>query len=890
MKKNNYIFSFYFKLKINKMFNDQERKFLQTIQEMLYSTDRKYRQKAETDINIWAKDSYIEILSACNKFIINENLDINTRRYACYIITLLLKEKYYKNWGQLPQELRDQLKINSLSLLGNDSNDIRITACSLVSEIYMISIKKNEWDNLIRILCNACGSGGIEFKLASIKTIGFILEKLNKTNFSENDLVMIEDTLIKTLLSAYKEKSLIYECLTSYQHFINYTFNKFNDNEYLKNTLQMLMSFCNKNEYNEKIQKISIHCISDVILLAYDNMEKLINYIIEFLGEICKDENENLAIQGYVALIELSQEEYYRKLRNKNCKNYIDTCWDIIWPVIQNTLNNDINPQYINEMNSYRSLSDLLYYISKICKENIIDDIFIYMKEKIPSENPFLINSSLYLFSSILESVHRQKLKEVINSCIDVLCEFFQSSNEILKETISWCIEKICENFGELIIRSGDIFDQIINLIIENIKDEGINKKIKIYLCISLYKLIETAKNSELINLGIFDKYFSILLKVLNYLAFLPNSYDINNNLSRYCFIAISGLIKINKKKNDEILKYYSEQLTQRFEDACYIKNFLNNKQYQYQIEDSLCILIVSFCNRNNSNKFSYTQIDAFFNYIQTFFKNRGIFEIGLIALSKLALLVSNKELINYMKIIMDYIYLCLKDYQDYSNCKTALFCLIDLIAVSKQNFEPYIEKLKEFFEEILKKPDANKELFSYFLIIYSGLFEFVGECIWKYAQSIFDYMNFVLEFCINNIEQYLAEGSNEEDTNFFLHLNNNVVDLISNILKRIKLETIERKKVFYKFSKNIIYYINFIFAKDFFQPDNDYIIFCINNIYYLITIYGNESLKYFKNETIKKIEFLSLKSDNYEVINSYKYLENYKNSFIFNFEINNDD
>ena len=64
------------------MFNDQERKFLQTIQEMLYSTDRKYRQKAETDINIWAKDSYIKILSACNKFIIDENLDINTRRYA----------------------------------------------------------------------------------------------------------------------------------------------------------------------------------------------------------------------------------------------------------------------------------------------------------------------------------------------------------------------------------------------------------------------------------------------------------------------------------------------------------------------------------------------------------------------------------------------------------------------------------------------------------------------------------------------------------------------------------------------------------------------------------------------------------------------------------------
>ena len=254
------------------MFNTQETIFLQTIQKMLSSTDNLSRQKAESDINLWANDSYLPILSTCNKFIICENLDINTRRYACYIIKILLGEKYHKNWEQLPQELKDQLKINSLSLLGNDSNDIRISACSLVSDIYMISIKKNEWENLIRTLCTACESDKIEFKIASIKTIGFILEKLTKNNFTESDLIMIENTLIKTLLSNNKDKSLIYECLTSYQYFINFIYNKFNDNEYLKSTLQMLTSFCNIKEYNEKICKASIHRISDVILLAYEHM------------------------------------------------------------------------------------------------------------------------------------------------------------------------------------------------------------------------------------------------------------------------------------------------------------------------------------------------------------------------------------------------------------------------------------------------------------------------------------------------------------------------------------------------------------------------------------------------------------------------------------------
>ena len=120
------------------MFNNQETLFLQAIQKMLSSTDTLSRQKAEQDINLWAKDSFFQILETCNKFIICENLDLNIRRYACYIIKILLKEEYYENWDKTSNELKEQLKINSLGLLGNASNEIRISASSLVAGIYQI--------------------------------------------------------------------------------------------------------------------------------------------------------------------------------------------------------------------------------------------------------------------------------------------------------------------------------------------------------------------------------------------------------------------------------------------------------------------------------------------------------------------------------------------------------------------------------------------------------------------------------------------------------------------------------------------------------------------------------------------------------------------------------
>ena len=82
-------------------------------------------------------------------------------------------------------------------------------------------------------------------------------------------------------------------------------------------------------------------------------------------------------------------------------------------------------------------------------------------------------------------------------------------------------------------------------------------------------------------------------------------------------------------------------------------------------------------------------------------------------------------------------------------------------------------------------------------------------------------------------------EGSDKEDNNYFLNLNNNAMDLIENILKRIELETKERKEAFYDYVPNIIYYINFMFQKDYFMPDKDYLISCLSSIYYLMERVG---------------------------------------------------
>ena len=473
------------------MFTNQENLFLETIKKMLNSGDK----KAEQDIKLWAKESYQQILESCNKFISLEQLDPDIRRYSCFLMGFLFTEENYEQWLKIEDNLKNQVQFNSLGLLGNKLKGIRNSASVLVATIEKICIKKREWPNLITTLCNACDSNEIEFKITSIKTLGLIWESISKENFSEDELILMENAIIKTLMSSSNSFDLSLECLTAYQYFIKYIYERFKDEQYLQSTLKILTTFCNVQNYNEQITTMAIHRISDVVLTAYEYMGSQINNIIEFFGIICNGENDNLAIQGYIFLTELAEADYY-----KTCYKYIDSSWGTLWQIIQNTLNNINNPAYNTDYNSYRALSSLFYYISKICGEKMIDDIFNYMKDKINDQNPLMINSAIYAFASILDTTHYLKIKKVIYSSIQPLFNFLNLKCEKLNKTVAWCFEQICEYHGDVIIKSSDVFQLILNMISNNLKDKDLHLKIKIYSCTTLFSLTQYVKDSELQN------------------------------------------------------------------------------------------------------------------------------------------------------------------------------------------------------------------------------------------------------------------------------------------------------------------------------------------------------------------------------------------------------
>ena len=101
----------------------------------------------------------------------------------------------------------------------------------------------------------------------------------------------------------------------------------------------------------------------------------------------------------------------------------------------------------------YDMINYLLVNLSILCDESIIDDIFSYMGAILQSNNDnnkndennhlMKINSAIYAFGSLMETIHVKKIESVIPDSINLMTSLFTKNNEKLSKTLSWCFSVI---------------------------------------------------------------------------------------------------------------------------------------------------------------------------------------------------------------------------------------------------------------------------------------------------------------------------------------------------------------------------------------------------------------------------------------------------------------
>ena len=195
----------------------------------------------------------------------------------------------------------------------------------------------------------------------------------------------------------------------------------------------------------------------------------------------------------------------------------------------------------------------------------------------------------------------------------------FSKNCEELSFTLSWCFSKICETHSKLLLFNNGLFSNLINIFLNLLKLEALNNKIKMNICDSIFNLASFTYNHNLQSLSVFSPYLRELLQILESLAYFPQSYNIECNLSRKCFTAISSLLECSTEKDQQLISFFMEKIYSRLDEAQNVSNFQNSKEKQNEFQSYLCLSVQSLCKNvvfnliNLDNK----KIENYFNIIQ---------------------------------------------------------------------------------------------------------------------------------------------------------------------------------------------------------------------------------------------------------------------------------
>ena len=109
-------------------------------------------------------------------------------------------------------------------------------------------------------------------------------------------------------------------------------------------------------------------------------------------------------------------------------KNNIQKNWNIllfcIKDTIQNYQNNKNNLSDNEEYTRYKALFCLINNITQLCNENCFEEMYKYIFKRMNEANTLVINSSVYIFYAILETIHEYIIIKNISKIIPSLCQF----------------------------------------------------------------------------------------------------------------------------------------------------------------------------------------------------------------------------------------------------------------------------------------------------------------------------------------------------------------------------------------------------------------------------------------------------------------------------------
>ncbi|XP_055682052.1 importin subunit beta isoform X1 [Lutzomyia longipalpis] len=662
------------------------------------------------------------------------------------------RQEYQQRWLQLSQEIREYIKKNILTALGTE-NTRPSSAAQCVAYVAMAELPMNQWDYLIMTLVNnVVDEHSTEMiREASLETIGYICQEIS-AEVLEMQSNHILTAIIHGMRKAEPSNHVRLAATNALYNSLEFTRANF-DQTAERNYIMEVVCEATQSQ-DTQICVAALQCLVKILSLYYHYMEPyMVQALFPITLEAMKSDNDQISLQGIEFWSNVSDEEIDLAIENQEAsesgcppsrvsKHYARGALQFLAPVLMEKLTKQEEFDDEDDWNTSKAAGVCLMLLATCCENEIVNYVMPFIKENIKAENWRYRDAALMAFGSILGGIDANTVKPLVEQAMVTLIESMYDSSVVVRDTVAWTFGRICEVIPEAVISSPHL-SKLLECLLRGLKEEP---RVAANVCWAFTGLSEAAYEASSTfestpKTYCLSEYFEYIVECL--LATTDRPDGAQANLRSAAYEALMEMIKNSPSDCYIVVQKTTMVILDRLNRVLAMENHMAISSEAHQISDLqslLCATLQALLRKVEPDDAPKISDIVMNSLLSMFASNCGkvgnVQEDALMAVSTLVDLLGEKFLA-YMDAFKPYLYMGLKNHQEYQVCCAAVGLTGDICRGLKLKVLPYCDEIMMLLMENLSNVSLHQSVKPQILSVFGDIAISIGPEFKKYLEVV---------------------------------------------------------------------------------------------------------------------------------------------------------
>ncbi|XP_037960117.1 importin subunit beta [Teleopsis dalmanni] len=667
----------------------------------------------------------------------------------------MIIQQYQQRWHQFPEDIREYIKKNILAALGTE-NTRPSCAAQCVAYVAVAELPLNRWGLLIQTLVNkvvTVGSSEMD-REAALEAIGYICQDI-RFGVLEHQSNAILTAIIHGMRKQEPSVHVRLAATTALLNSLEFTKANFEqDNE--RNFIMEVVCEATQS-VDTQICVAALQCLVRILSLYYQYMEPyMAQALFPITLEAMKSDNDQVSLQGIEFWSNVSDEEIDLAIENQEAneagrppqrvsKHYARGALQFLTPVLVEKLTKQDECDDEDNWSPPKAASVCLMLLATCCEDDIVPHVFPFIKNNIESPNWRFRDAAVMSFGSILSGLEANTLKPLVEQAMPTLIRLMYDESVQVRDTTAWTFGRVCDIIPEAAINE-TYLNPLLECFVKGLKAEA---RVAANVCWAFIGLSDAAyESAEVVDGGTpktycLSPYFEYIVTQL--LETTDRRDGAQANLRAAAYEALMDMIKNSPLDCYIVVQRTTIVILERLNHVLQMESHISSHTDRHQFNDLqslLCATLQSVLRKVREEDAPQIS-DAIMTALLTMFSTAsgragGVQEDAFLAVSTLVELLGFK-FGKYMEAFKPFLYMGLKNHQEYQVCCAAVGLTGDICRALKHLMLPYCDEIMTLMLANLSEPNLHRSVKPQILSAFGDIALSIGGGFVKYLNVVLD-------------------------------------------------------------------------------------------------------------------------------------------------------